>query len=484
VKTIKLPSGTFEYDLAKPLGKRGGFGQVFVGKTAKGDGVAVKKLHVSAADTAHREMRIVDELKKRLFEYVIPFIDAGEDADSGEYFVIMPKAEKSLQALVDANGSLTTIDAAAILFQIAKGLSEVGDLVHRDMKPDNVLLHEGKWKIADFGIARFVQEVTASNTLKDCLSPFYAAPEQWRMERATHATDIYALGCIAFCLLVGKPPFGTNPSEEHQRAAIPEFKCDDSRLKGLITMMLRKLPETRPIPTRVQQLLKEIVEKPKIDDPSDSFSALAAVGAKLAQEKQRLEAEEQAERQRQVARNQMAKDAHEILSQNIERLWGKIHSHVEIAKRTNDSGQIVIQIGNAALLIDIRNRISPSNPNLQNAGWDLISAAEFTVYQGDGIQWGASLFYVKQKDHEEYRWAEIAFGQMGYSTINPARDIQQACSSLMRMSPMIVAYGPWFIDDEAEEKFHLRIVWLLTKAANKELKNPRSVPFQMWPPPL
>jgi len=74
-----------------------------------------------------------------------------------------------------------------------------------DLKPDNILYHDGKWKIADFGIARFVEEATASNTLKEFLSPWYAAPEQWRLERATHGTDVYALGCIAFCLLTGKP---------------------------------------------------------------------------------------------------------------------------------------------------------------------------------------------------------------------------------------------------------------------------------------
>ena len=63
-----------------------------------------------------------------------------------------------------------------VLLEMVQGLSEVGEIVHRNLKPDNILYHEGLWKIADFGIARFVEEATASNTLKDCLSPFYAAP--------------------------------------------------------------------------------------------------------------------------------------------------------------------------------------------------------------------------------------------------------------------------------------------------------------------
>src|SRR3989338_6870953 len=152
MKTIKLPTGTFEYDPAKPLGRPGGFGQVFAGRTASGDEVAIKKLHVSAADAAHRELRIADELKGRSFDHVIPYIDSGEDADSGDYFVVMVKAEKSRQTAIDRDGPLDTNEAVSVLLQITTGLIEVDELVHRDLKPDNILLHDGKWKIADFGI--------------------------------------------------------------------------------------------------------------------------------------------------------------------------------------------------------------------------------------------------------------------------------------------------------------------------------------------
>src|SRR5881409_2303560 len=120
MQTIKLPTGTFEYDPGKPLGRRGGFGQVFAGKSAGGGEVAVKKLHLSAADAAHRELRIADELKGRSFEHVVPFIDAGEDADTGDYFVVMARAEGSLQNRLDKNGAFAAPDAAAVLRQIVK----------------------------------------------------------------------------------------------------------------------------------------------------------------------------------------------------------------------------------------------------------------------------------------------------------------------------------------------------------------------------
>jgi serine/threonine-protein kinase len=486
MEKIKLPEGIYEYDPAKPLGKAGGFGQVFAGRTSKGEEVAIKIIHVSVADASHREMRIVDELKKRPSEHVIPFIDGGEDADSGRFFVVMPKAERSLQSVIDKNGLFAAPDASSILLQIAKGLGEVGDLVHRDLKPDNVLYHDGKWKIADFGIARFVEEVTASNTLKEWKSPEYAAPEQWRSERATHQTDIYALGCIGYCLLTGKPPFTNNPSEEHQKAEVPEFKCEDFRLKRVITMMLRKPPEVRGTLSRVQERLTAILEKPQQDDFSDSFSTLATIDAKLVEEKHRQEAQQEAERQSREKRNQMALSAYGILWENIEHLWGKIHNQSEIATRNIRNDGVEIHFGGALFVFRHHNHGSAyEQKHLHHSGWDLLSWAEYHVYQsGAGLQWGASLFYAKQKVHEDYRWVEVPVFMLGTNAIVAIDRLELADYALSSLQNFRIAYGPWIIDDEKEDEFHSRVVWLMTQAAKGELKMPRSLPFQMWPPPM
>jgi len=81
----------------------------------------------------------------------------------------MPKADTSLQAIIDTGKKHTPAESASVLLQITKGLLELKDLVHRDLKPDNILLHKGKWKVADFGIARFVAQVTSNNTVKGFL---------------------------------------------------------------------------------------------------------------------------------------------------------------------------------------------------------------------------------------------------------------------------------------------------------------------------
>ncbi len=154
---IRLPRGEWDYDPSQPLGQPGGFGAVFVGKSAAGDDVAVKRLHLDATQAGHRELRMADELIGRQFAHVVPILDAGQDADSESYFVVMAKAGGSLQEEIDKGGNLNDRDAALVLTDIARGLSEVPNIVHRDLKPANILRYQQRWAIADFGIARFVE---------------------------------------------------------------------------------------------------------------------------------------------------------------------------------------------------------------------------------------------------------------------------------------------------------------------------------------
>jgi serine/threonine-protein kinase len=422
MRSIKLPTGTFAYDPSKPLGRRGGFGEVFAGKSASGGEVAIKKLHLSAADAAHRELRIAEELKARTFEHVVPFIDAGEDADTGDYFVVMPRAEGSLQTSVESGGGLAAADAAAILLQIAKGLIEVGDLVHRDLKPDNVLLHEGKWKIADFGIARFVQEATASNTLKDCRSPYYAAPEQWRSERATHATDIYALGCVGFFLLTGKPPFCSDPAQEHQNAPLPPFDCTDPRLRSFVNMTVRKIPETRPVLSRVLSLLEEIVLRPQAVGEAGSLAALASAAAQVATKEEQIQAQQQAQAAAREARLNLANGGFEILSENAERLWGKIHHHAPNAQRAagSQSGLLQCNIGDGWLMILQPRHVEADS--FPQSKWDVAAYSQINVRQTVlHYEWSASLWFMKLKGASEYRWHEASYwsSNLGQFEVDP-----------------------------------------------------------------
>ncbi len=194
MQSIRINGTTWWFDENQPLGAPGGFGQVFAGDRSEGgDSLAVKRLHLDRDEAGHRELTIANDLAGRDLDFVVPILASGQDADSGRYFVVMERAASSLrEALSGATLSLSEI--LDVLRSVAAGLAEVSDIVHRDLKPENILLHDGVWKLADFGIARFAEEATSTNTLRGFLSPPYAAPEQWRGERATAATDIYAVG--------------------------------------------------------------------------------------------------------------------------------------------------------------------------------------------------------------------------------------------------------------------------------------------------
>jgi len=488
MKIIRLPTGIFEYDSLKPLGKPGGFGQVFLGKSPSGMEVAIKKLHLSAVDAAHRELRIADELKGRSYEHVVPFIDSGEDADTGDYFVVMPRAEGSLQNKIENSGALTAADAVTILHQIVKGLIEVGELVHRDLKPDNVLFHEGKWKIADFGIARFIQDATASNTLKGCMSPHYAAPEQWRYEHATHATDVYALGCIAFCLLTGQPPFTKDPQAEHQSALVPSFNCAELRLKTLINMCLGKAANGRPSLSHVHDSLTNIITKPQPASSAGSLGALAAAAAHVSTQEQEAQARKAAARIAQKLRTDLAQSASERLANNAEQLWEKIRSHAANATRVAKSGDCVLdcRIGNGQLKIHHSNEPA-SSEMFPQSGWDVVAHSKIIVIQHEpSYCWSASLWFVKMKGATEYRWYEASYWRLrgnGFEpfAMDPGRDADLAAACVTHT--VAFAFGPVTIDNEQEDEFHNRWIWLLTKAIDGKLRGPSRVPFD-WPPQL
>ena len=86
---IRLPRREWFFDDSRRLGRPGGFGEVFEGEDAKRNPVAVKRLKVTAAEAAHRELTISDELAGRSFEHVLAPLDSGQDADTDDYFVVM-----------------------------------------------------------------------------------------------------------------------------------------------------------------------------------------------------------------------------------------------------------------------------------------------------------------------------------------------------------------------------------------------------------
>ncbi len=165
-------------------------------------------------------------------------------------------AGRSLQHVLDDEGRLTPIRATALATRIAEALAEAhrAGILHRDLKPDNVLLtHQGVPKIADFGLAKRVQG-ESSLTEQMAGTPNFMAPELFLEGRASGASDVYALGACYFLMLTGRLPFVANSLAELQHAAInnPVPNIRDARpdvtleMAECVSTLLAKSPGNRP----------------------------------------------------------------------------------------------------------------------------------------------------------------------------------------------------------------------------------------------
>lgn len=486
MKKIKL-SEIYYYEPKEPLGKAGGFGQVFRGKSSSGEEVAIKRLHLSAADAAHRELRVADELKGKKQKHVLQILDAGEDSESGEYFIAMVRADRTLASVVEERGPLPVEEAAAIMLQIAIGLEEVGELVHRDLKPENILLQDGLWKIADFGIARFFEEATSQNTVKDFLSPLFAAPEQWRFEKATHATDIYALGCVGYFLLIGRPPFIERPDYDHLHSPTPDFDCVDGRLKALILNMMRKLPDTRPSGPRVRAILNQVISNPVSGSNVEAISILAQVGARFATLEQKAQAELSERQAREVVRQSLFDSATEEILQNLARLREKIIlSAPNVALDLHQDCPLSCALGGSYVVAHGFIPVKVDMKEFARCGWDVITGAIMAVFQSTPkYLWSASLWYAKLPGQPDYRWYETSYYTVGdrehYAPFSAPGYEDASLASSDRTHAVQIAFGPVACDDEAEEEFHHRWIYLFAMAADGKLRRPGTFPIS-WPP--
>lgn len=234
------------------------------------------------------------------------------------------------------------------MLQIVDGLTELPPLVHRDLKPGNLLLHEGAWKIADFGIAKFVEESTSLNTLKGALSPPSAAPEQWRLQKAEVATDLYALGCIAYELISGTCRIQVLEwrTIKNSISTTPQLICLTVRppkLKTLVSMLLRKSLAARPSLERVKQLLQGIQEEennPRLPSP------IAQAAARLEQQRAQEESASAQFRSKEASRESLAEAGRGILGELVSNLRKRI---IEDAPTSEHDTSPEVRLGSAQI---------------------------------------------------------------------------------------------------------------------------------------
>jgi serine/threonine-protein kinase len=250
------------YEKERALGK-GGMAVVFLARDKKLDRrVALKVLSPEiASPTARerflREIRITARLQH---PNILPLIDSG--LAGGLAYYVMPYVEgDSLREHISFQGKLTGFAAARLARGVARALSHAHaqGVVHRDIKPENVLISSGQAVVADFGVAHAMagcgaQDGTLTMAGSAIGTPAYMSPEQAEGRSDLDGrSDVYALGCVLFEMLTGRPPFvGATPSSvmnQHLVTPPPPLRGLNAEapeaLAAIVDRALRKRPEER-----------------------------------------------------------------------------------------------------------------------------------------------------------------------------------------------------------------------------------------------
>ncbi len=492
---IRLARKTWYYDPDKQLGPEGGFGVVFYGEDEENNQYAIKKLKVDANETGHRELRLADDFTEKDFHNIIPIFDAGQDSESDNYYIVMALAEKSLQDDLKNDIAFTDFEAKEILISIINGLLEVPEIIHRDLKPGNILFHDNKWKIADFGIARFVEESTSLRTLKGWLSDPYAAPEQWNFEHPTKRTDIYALGCIGYSLLTGLPPFSGPKREDYKQQHLydspPHIENHNNLLCSLLLMMLRKNPDARTSIERVKIQLERITKDHDTKSNLSSIDELQRMGQMDAEKKSKDEAEAKLKEDQNKKRLSLAEEAWNIIKIITENLFKTIQENTQTTIIQNGTSINLhtwssIRLGNASLVVNylIGSGLAYEN-NFTRSGWDVLAGATISVSQETPMyRWGASLWYMRRHPSNDYRWYEVPYMAHPFIKNHPnfepfeltnISDADEAAAP--GMSSYQLAHTPEPIDDENESEFLERWLKKFAQACRGQLQRPSHLPY-------
>ena len=249
-----------DYKIVKEIGS-GGIGKVYKAiHPALKIEVIIKKLIVQEKDIENRFMREAQIMMSLRHDNIVPVYDYFVEDD--EKYIVMEYVDGV--TLGDAIGEKSKLDPRAAIFifnEIAKGLyyAHSKGVVHRDMKPLNVLISKnGDVKIIDFGIASYIEdreEKSGSSITKTGIiigTPAYMSPEHFSdMREVTHQSDIYSMGIILYEMMLGECPFSNEFNTEVITARLKERYIDakkkDSGIPSVINNIIRKCLKSNPV---------------------------------------------------------------------------------------------------------------------------------------------------------------------------------------------------------------------------------------------
>ncbi len=233
--------------------------------------VAIKVLRPELAAVIGAD-RFLSEIKTTAnlqHPHILPLFDSGA-ADSFLFYVMPYVQGETVRDRIDREKQLPVADAVRITTEVAGALDYAhrSGIIHRDIKPENILLHDGRALVADFGIALAASKAGGTRMTETGMSlgtPHYMSPEQAMGEREiTARSDVYALGCVLYEMLLGEPPF-TGPTAQSIVAKV--MTAEPAALSA----------QRKSIPPEVEDVVLTALEKL----PADRFGSAAEFAAAL-----------------------------------------------------------------------------------------------------------------------------------------------------------------------------------------------------------
>jgi serine/threonine protein kinase len=276
------PSAIGGYRLLGRLGI-GGMGAVYLAFDGlRGQMVAIKTLHPALADNPELRLRFKAErdFGRRVSSFFVPSVlDDGMDG-SHPYIVTEYVKGISLAERVHSGGPLAddALEAVAIAVSAALVAIHTAGLVHRDVKPANVLLSPDGPKVIDFGIARDLEAAGALTQTGVVMgSPGWIAPERLAGRPGSRASDIFGWGGLVAFAATGRPPFGSGSAAERTELILsgrPELTGLREPWHGLVNLALDKDPQVRPDADDLLQTLLAQRGRPALHSTAETIADL------------------------------------------------------------------------------------------------------------------------------------------------------------------------------------------------------------------
>ncbi|MGI9005999.1 MAG: serine/threonine-protein kinase, partial [Streptosporangiaceae bacterium] len=276
----RTPKRLGPYRLIRRLGE-GGMGVVYLATDSAQNQVAIKALHPQMAreENARRRMaREVETMRRVHSRYVAEVVDADLECDP-PYIVTRYVPGLTLEDVVSAGGPVTGPALSRLGYGLAQALSAVhaAGVVHRDLKPGNVMISDGEPVVIDFGIAHLPENTRLTMTGMFMGTPGYLAPEVIEGKDSSPASDVHSWGATMAYAATGRPPYGTGPFETIFYRIVhgsPDLDIVAEPLRPVLLAALSRDPGRRPAADELGRRIAAI--NPTLLIPGPPAAAAAA----------------------------------------------------------------------------------------------------------------------------------------------------------------------------------------------------------------